>query len=116
PGPAGEAARPRGRARLLLRDQHRRARPRAAGLPRPGLRARGASRRPAGAGDQHLAGGGAAGVGPTLTRVPFLSWARLSRMLLQSSTDRPPSSSGLGPRPFTAVARVRIPLGVPGLA
>ena len=25
---------------------------------------------------------------------------------------RPPSSSGLGPRPFTAVARVRIPLGV----
>src|SRR5690606_15209656 len=24
----------------------------------------------------------------------------------------PPSSSGLGPRPFTAVARVRIPLGV----
>ncbi len=26
---------------------------------------------------------------------------------------RPPSSSGPGPRPFTAVARVRIPLGVP---
>src|SRR6478672_9958255 len=26
---------------------------------------------------------------------------------------RPPSSSGLGRRPFTAVARVRIPLGVP---
>ena len=25
---------------------------------------------------------------------------------------RPPSSSGLGRRPFTAVARVRIPLGV----
>ena len=25
----------------------------------------------------------------------------------------PPSSSGPGPRPFTAVARVRIPLGVP---
>src|SRR5436190_21660155 len=25
---------------------------------------------------------------------------------------RPPSSSGPGPRPFTAVARVRIPLGV----
>src|SRR5690349_18264485 len=27
----------------------------------------------------------------------------------------PPSSSGPGPRPFTAVARVRIPLGVPVL-
>ena len=27
---------------------------------------------------------------------------------------RPPSSSGLGRRPFTAVARVRIPLGVQG--
>jgi hypothetical protein len=28
------------------------------------------------------------------------------------STNRPPSSSGLGHRPFTAAARVRIPLGV----
>ena len=30
----------------------------------------------------------------------------------RQGSDRPPSSSGLGPRPFTAVARVRIPLGV----
>ena len=38
-------------------------------------------------------------------------------MLYDASTSplvggRPPSSSGLGRRPFTAVARVRIPLGV----
>ncbi len=33
---------------------------------------------------------------------------------LHSLPSRPPSSSGPGPRPFTAVARVRIPLGVPG--
>jgi hypothetical protein len=31
----------------------------------------------------------------------------------RSRSHRPPSSSGLGRRPFTAVARVRIPLGVP---
>ena len=28
------------------------------------------------------------------------------------ASTRPPSSSGLGRRPFTAVARVQIPLGV----
>ena len=41
----------------------------------------------------------------------------LARLLQRVSSDRsrcgPPSSSGLGRRPFTAVARVRIPLGVP---
>ena len=30
-----------------------------------------------------------------------------------STANRPPSSSGLGHRPFTAATRVRIPLGVP---
>jgi integrase len=34
--------------------------------------------------------------------------------LLLTGSTRPPSSSGPGPRPFTAVARVRIPLGVQG--
>jgi hypothetical protein len=49
---------------------------------------------------------------------------RLSPMLGQSPTagakghggggrHRPPSSSGLGHRPFKAAARVRIPLGAP---
>jgi hypothetical protein len=40
---------------------------------------------------------------------------RLSSGCDEASHDqsRPPSSSGLGRRPFTAVARVRIPLGVP---
>ena len=33
-----------------------------------------------------------------------------------SGSTRPPSSSGLGRRPFTPVARVRIPLGVPDYA
>ena len=62
-------------------------------------------------------------------RAHFGDWACLSPMLPVSSTDpsccslggegppsdigsRSPSSSGLGPRPFTAVARVRIPLGI----
>ena len=33
-----------------------------------------------------------------------------------STAKRPPSSSGLGHRPFTAATRVRIPLGVPPVA
>ena len=72
-------------------------------------------------GDRSPAGGahdtGARGTG--LNRHPRGAdalWSPLSaRPMLVSRASgrvRPPSSSGLGRRPFTAVARVRIPLGV----
>src|SRR3954452_9321364 len=47
-------------------------------------------------------------------RSPYRSPFGLSESCpLRLSGTWPPSSSGPGPRPFTAVARVRIPLGVP---
>ena len=50
---------------------------------------------------------GAVGASPMLDRSPT---AVVPDGLFEGGW--PPSSSGLGPRPFTAVARVRIPLGV----
>src|SRR5690606_11345653 len=49
-----------------------------------------------------------------LLRDPPLPYARPGSGASGTSRalGKPPSSSGLGPRPFTAVARVRIPLGV----
>ena len=99
PRPVGRGAHPRGHR------PGRGSRPVFPGLHLP----------PPGAGDRP--GGGPSGRDRRADRrqvgLPASSGRQVGCRTVALPANRPPSSSGLGHRPFTAAARVRIPLGVP---